>query len=279
MPSRVNEVLSDLGFWYLLTGILGFLAWPALIISPIWMEMMVGLFIGITAVLGIIAFVTYLIALLKTRELKEMTGEDMLSLGPSLAIIGIFFVIIMLIVLVVFFITFLFYVSGPSISMNALIQAPPPGEPTTTTIIIIPMIIFMGLGGVGAILVLIGLILTAIGFWKFGEMNKSSIIQIGGILMIFLFNIGALILGLGLREIASKGRSALANETLLNTVKDYLDKQAPRGVSIDLRDVGSQYNIPGVLMIQLVKYWIMTGELQGTLSGYYYIPPPQRQEG
>jgi len=226
-----------------------------------------GLFI-IPAILSIIAFLVYIIALMKTRQLKDITDDDMFSLGPMLSIVGLVFVVVFILIFVVI-IAIALFTMPITISKNFPVFHL--AQETMYIYVGISLLFVMIPIGLGATLLIIGLILLAIGFWRFGEANNSTIIQVGAILMIILGNIGTLILGIALRDLAFKGRSSLANEALLNMVKDYLDKQAPRGFGIDVRQVGAQYGIPGYLMLQLVRHWVTVGELQGVLNNYYYI--------
>ncbi|MHA1616491.1 MAG: DUF973 family protein [Candidatus Njordarchaeales archaeon] len=259
LPGEHNDIVYDVGTWYLIVGILALIAAPFSFISmfpmtaaPIRTET-ISYVIGtlvMGALIGVIASIVEIIALLKTRRLQEVSGEELFSTGPILILIGI--VLNVIGTIIIFFAIFTSAAIGPEALFSTVVS----------------MAFFSIIAG---LLAFIGRILLAIAFWRFGDLNRSDLIQVGALIWIFLAFIGYLLLGYAMRSMANNGRSFLVNETLIETIKKRLKEEFPDGASIDVRDLAKQYNVPPYLLLAMVNHWIVTGELEGTLMKYTYI--------
>ncbi|MHA1590024.1 MAG: hypothetical protein ACTSVA_05415 [Candidatus Njordarchaeales archaeon] len=258
MPGEYNDIVWDVGTWYIASGILLLLSSP---FSPIPMigrggistisilgTMLLGL------VLELVAWLFEMVALIKTRKLERVSGEGFFSTGPLLTIIGI---VLFMMVTVLTLLSYLSVSSTVSEGAGGVIY------------LAIGLIIFGFLGS--GILALIGHILITIAFWRFGDLNKSDLIQIGSLVYLFIPIIGYLLIGFALRGMARKGREFLLNATAVDAIKTRLREEFPEGASIDLRDFARQYDIPPYLLLAMVNHWIITGELEGILMKYTYI--------
>jgi len=252
---EINETIYNIGIWLLITGIL------QIMIIPLFWSLFPLFFYNkdtysIHSAFGVMEATIFLnvtliplislIAITKIRELRNISDEDLFNTGAMIVILGVMISIVWNLITIILTAIYL-----KNIFMHIFYS-----------------LVFLGFS---YIIIFIGKILLAVAFWRFGEMNKSDIIQVGALIYVFVDFIGFIILGLTLYSTATKSREAITNTVLLTMIKDKLSKEMPRGTSIDLRDLAKGYGIAPYALIHLVKRWVMSGELEGTVSGYNYI--------
>ena len=265
-PSRINETIGDISRWLLVAGVINLINMPLSGLLFFYMMPMMAttsfyprflIFIG----LGIIGLFFELIAVIKLRGLRDITDEELFSIGTIFVIIGVIisitgFIILFLVmlpVLIVFTPSLHAYVLGNSAVYRFEFA-----------------FIFLVIMGIPGIIALIGRIILAVAFWRFGEMNHSDFMIVAGIIYIFLSAIGMILLGTILYGFRNRGRRFLSNESLLNIIKDRLARSPPN-TSVDLKALAKQYNVPVFLLVSVVRYWIIMGEVEGIVSDSLFI--------
>jgi len=258
-PSDLNERIYSIGTWLLVSGIIN-------IISPFFLASIAfrnSYLIILALLIPMIAMAAFLfIAIRVLWKHKDIFRDPVFTNGVLIALIGSSIIIAWSAVL--FLMLLINVVLHPELLWT---------EISISLIALLPI-------GIGALITLLGFIFLGIFMWRFGDINNSGIIQIGSIIQAFLWGIGMVLTGVGLRILSENGRRALAYEKFLDTVKERIATSKPTyEIGVNLKIIANQFNIPTYLLITIANQWIERGELKGKIIRYYFIPEEiQEQE-
>lgn len=217
------------------------------------------------AILGALELILIVIAALKIRSLVDVSEEEMFNIGSILLILW------SLISIIIWSIIYAIVVQSwlPSYTIELVLTISI--EVMQYYFYTVSIFSLLLLSGVLWIIGFVVRIILAIAFWRFGEYNKSDLMQVGALIFVFIDSIGFIILGFALYLLASETERALENNALLVAIKDYLAKSVPEGATIDIREVAKRYGIAPYALASLIREWIASDELKGLLSSNLYI--------
>ena len=256
---EVNETVCNVGKWVVAAGVFGFVVHGLFFVFMVTQSFNPSFPISSVSILFAPIVIIYIVALIKIRRLKNVSGDDLFSTGPIVIIAGLIFNLITGFLL---FSVLTGFGAEPHTIFNPFA--------------FLFTILFSNVAG---LIVLVGNIMLAIAFWHFGELNRSNLIRLGAVLQIllnviflsFIGDIGLILIGLQLYFLASKGRETLSSPTTLMVIKNELLRGKPSGTVVDLRKTAETHGLPPYLLIPLVKQWITVGELKGMLDGHKYV--------
>jgi hypothetical protein len=272
---KASEIVADVGYWFILAGILMIFAIPMSSLSIVGMYMLFGMGFGVLSIIyliGFIGFILNIVAVLKARAMSEITNDGFFSSGPILIVIGnIISVSLIIIIMLMFLIQFMswgmpqgYIFNGGNLGLQQY--------PLNVDMMVMPLVYMGFLVLIVGSMTLIGKILLAIAFWRFSDLNKDDLIKIGCLIYIFIDFLGLLLIGFALRSMGNRGKEVAGNESLLSLIKEKLSKEIPEGTPVDLRDMAKQYNVPPYFLIYLVNHWLISKEVEGVLTQYTFIP-------
>jgi len=164
---EINGTVYSVGRWLAVVGVLGIPIHTFILFSMLTNRSNLYIAGVPLIVFSIPLVIIYLIALIKVRKLKDVSGDDLFSTGPIVVIAGVIFSLITSLLLMSGFLNF-----SPEIPF-AIFQP----------LFFFTWFMFMSIAN---LIVLVGNIIVAIAFWHFGEMNKSNLIRLGAVLQAFL---------------------------------------------------------------------------------------------
>ena len=187
-------------------------------------------------------FIIYVLA--RTIVLAKYTGDRKFSMGPGLIIASL-----------------LVSMATGCLALFLVIQQSVPRFPTLLFLLAMLAVIYF-------VVLVAGIILLGVAFYGMGEENHVPALSIGGILLIFLPFVSQILVGFGLRELATSVEmwdSPSLEKEIAETLR------SPK-VPVMLRYLSRTKRIPMLALRLIIARLIERGELFGRIEGGTYYP-------
>ena len=263
-PSRINEIVLDVGQWLLFSGIIGFIS-----LLFYFRFLLNILFLGnpihhfeyyfepyplslIVIMIIICALIVKIVAIFNARKLTAIVKSDHLNVGVTLITVGSsLMLIIFFFIVLVGFIALCLQMKGILFSLDTV---------WSSYISLFYIIVVISI-----ITDFVGRFLIGILFWRMGVIEDSIILIIGAAIFIVSGEIGMGLLAMGLLTLSLRGRNVLSNDKLLETIREELSKDLRLREKAYVKHYSRQYRVPLYLLVSIIRFWISIGEIEGVL--------------
>ena len=263
-PSRINEVVLDVGQWLLFSGIIGFIS------LPFYFRFLLNiLFLGnpihhpeyyfepyplslIAIMIIICALIVKIVAIFNARKLTAVVKSDHLNVGVTLITVG------SSLMLIIFFFIVLVGFIALCLQMKEILFS-------LDTVWSSYISLFYVIVVISIITDFVGRFLIGILFWRMGVIEDSIILIIGAAIFIVSSEIGMGLLAMGLLTLSLRGRNVLSNDKLLETIREELSKDLRLREKAYVKHYSRQYRVPLYLLVSIIRFWISIGEIEGVL--------------
>lgn len=263
-PSRINEVVLDVGQWLLFSGIIGFTS------LPFYFRFLLNiLFLGnpihhpeyyfepyplslIAIMIIICALIVKIVAIFNARKLTAVVKSDHLNVGVTLITVG------SSLMLIIFFFIVLVGFIALCLQMKEILFS-------LDTVWSSYISLFYVIVVISIITDFVGRFLIGILFWRMGVIEDSIILIIGAAIFIVSSEIGMGLLAMGLLTLSLRGRNVLSNDKLLETIREELSKDLRLREKAYVKHYSRQYRVPLYLLVSIIRFWISIGEIEGVL--------------
>lgn len=263
-PSRINEVVLDVGQWLLFSGIIGFISLlfyfrfllnilflgnpihhPEYYFEPYPLSLIVIMII-------ICALIVKIVAIFNARKLTAIVKSDHLNVGVTLITVG------SSLMLIIFFFIVLVGFIALCLQMKEILFS-------LDTVWSSYISLFYIIVVISIITDFVGRFLIGILFWRMGVIEDSIILIIGAAIFIVSSEIGMGLLAMGLLTLSLRGRNVLSNDKLLETIREELSKDLRLREKAYVKHYSRQYRVPLYLLVSIIRFWISIGEIEGVL--------------
>ncbi len=263
-PSRINEIVLDVGQWLLFSGIIGFIS------LPFYFRFLLNiLFLGnpihhpeyyfepyplslIAIMIIICALIVKIVAIFNARKLTAVVKSDHLNVGVTLITVG------SSLMLIIFFFIVLVGFIALCLQMKEILFS-------LDTVWSSYISLFYVIVVISIITDFLGRFLIGILFWRMGVIEDSIILIIGAAIFIVSGEIGMGLLAMGLLTLSLRGRNVLSNDKLLETIREELSKDLRLREKAYVKHYSRQYRVPLYLLVSIIRFWISIGEIEGVL--------------